>query len=387
LEDLKEPVDQKESHTEDLQTLEAEDQTELQKNQNKIQTEYLEESQSDDLKCLPAVAENPLQTEDLKKSQMEVQGESINNEQKILQTHTEDLKQIESIETEPQSNRETILKWLSLSSHPQEWLDNEKNTEHREPKKGLERTFSYEVDQCRENVEIIHNNLTSSLHYQEEQINNDINAKVNAQIEINNHLDSNGDSTANSAIDNEIPNLIETTNRTECTTETMNGIYNNSETDVNVSAKITRNSDSRRSIKKCKHKKSLKGNEKVSEQSEAQLSDDSKRKSKSIEVFDFYVSSIDDQVNSSNIETSNGGSKVSLSNERDLIESLLNTGTVSQDPEKEMNGANYNKDICDEEEPVKSVNKSNQGSKCNTLRRGKHSRNSSKKRRKSKHIL
>ena len=44
-------------------------------------------------------------------------------------------------------------------------------------------------------------------------------------------------------------------------------------------------------------------------------------------------------------------------------------------------------DICDEEEPVKSVNKSNQGSKCNTLRRGKHSRNSSKKRRKSKHIL
>merc|ERR1712079_536014 len=187
--------------------------------------------------------------------------------------------------------------------------------------------------------------------------------------------------------DNEMPSLIDTTVGENFSTNHIsngNHIPDILECNFDLSRKednadMSRNSDSRISLKKRKQKKNQK-----SADIEPPLLDESKRKSKSIEVFDFYVNTIDD-IKTSDVETLNGENVKIKPAEKEVIESLLNTVPADFPLEKKTDsGSLENKAL--EEEVLERPTKSNQGSKCNTLRRGKNSRNS-KKRRKSKHIL
>jgi len=141
------------------------------------------------------------------------------------------------------------------------------------------------------------------------------------------------------------------------------------------------------SMKKRKNKNSLKNN--PGAENGCKLSEENKRKSKSIEMFDYYVNSID-EIKSHETEQYTENEKIKIdAQERKEIESLLITTPTDMTHEnKDEPRQEYSEEPDSKvfEETERATCKSNQGSKCNTLRRGKNSRNS-KKRRKSKHIL
>merc|ERR1712184_205499 len=86
--------------------------------------------------------------------------------------------------------------------------------------------------------------------------------------------------------DDDPPALIDVYNQ-----EVKESLMKTTEKDIDAEkAKISRKSDSRMSFKKKKNRDYMR----KTEERDSYLSDDSKRKSKSIEVFDFYVNSIDD---------------------------------------------------------------------------------------------
>merc|ERR1712073_32559 len=187
--------------------------------------------------------------------------------------------------------------------------------------------------------------------------------------------------------DNEMPSLIDTTVGENISTNHIsngNHIPDILECNFDLSRKednadMSRNSDSRISLKKRKQKKNQK-----SADIEPPLSDESKRKSKSIEVFDFYVNTIDDIKTSD--EMLNGENVKIKPAEKEVIESLLNTVPADFPLEKKTDsGSLENKAL--EEEVLERPTKSNQGSKCNTLRRGKNSRNSKKRRKRKKKLV
>ena len=92
---------------------------------------------------------------------------------------------------------------------------------------------------------------------------------------------------------------------------------------INECKKMERSSESRMSLKKRKNKNSLRNN--PGAENGCQLSEENKRKSKSIEMFDYYVNSIDE------IKTQEGekypeNEKIKIdAQERKEIESLLIT--------------------------------------------------------------
>ena len=130
-------------------------------------------------------------------------------------------------------------------------------------------------------------------------------------------------SNGNGALsDNEMPSLIDTTEVDKA--------------DRSEPKLISRNSESRKSLRKKKNK-SLRSNGDSS-----QLTDEDKRKSKSIEVFDFYVSSIDENIDhAENDRLSTENIKIDPK-EKDVIENLLNT--IPSDFSEKM----QNKTPCDE---------------------------------------
>merc|ERR1711899_705901 len=80
--------------------------------------------------------------------------EAAEEEVAAAQIIPEDAKEVETLDIpESTDTRASILQWLSLSSHPSEWLEDDqevkKDKDREEKYKKLERTFSYEVDKCR----------------------------------------------------------------------------------------------------------------------------------------------------------------------------------------------------------------------------------------------
>ena len=97
--------------------------------------------------------------------------------------------------------------------------------------------------------------------------------------------------------DEEPPSLIDTqsvvVNKYKNESNTL--INNTNEKIESEKDKISRASDSRMSIKKRKQRDSMRKAHEDKEFKDSNLTEESKRKSKSIEVFDFYVNSIDDE--------------------------------------------------------------------------------------------
>merc|ERR1712032_835709 len=258
-----------------------------------------------------------------------------------------------------------VMEWLNKSSaqNNDEELKNKKRIkEENEKLKKLERTFSYEIDRCRDNVKDIQETF------------------------LGNQLGS-GDTLERPGVlsDDDMPGLLDAECENEKLSETAAIEVENM---INECKKMERSSESRMSMKKRKNKNSLKNN--PGAENGYQLSEENKRKSKSIEMFDYYVNSIDE------IKTHEGekypeNEKIKIdAQERKEIESLLITTPTDlthgqkDEPTSQKYSEEPDSKVFDETE--RATCKSNQGSKCNTLRRGKNSRNS-KKRRKSKHIL
>jgi len=258
-----------------------------------------------------------------------------------------------------------VIEWLNQST-PQienDDLENKKRiVEENEKLRKLERTFSYEIDRCRENVKDIQETFLGNQK----------------------HLEDTSDDRPGVLSDDEMPGLLDTTCENEKISEAANVEVENM---INECKKIERSSESRMSMKKRKNKNSLRNN--PGAENGCILSEENKRKSKSIEMFDYYVNSID-EIKPHEGEQSPENEKVKIdAQEKEIIESLLNTipadmtNNGNDDQAQEFSEEPESKVFDDTAKPTC---KSNQGSKCNTLRRGKNSRNS-KKRRKSKHIL
>merc|ERR1712203_688173 len=179
--------------------------------------------------------------------------------------------------------------------------------------------------------------------------------------------------------DEEPPSLIDTqsvvVNKYKNESNTLiNNTYENIESEKD---KISRASDSRMSIKKRKQRDSMRKAHEDKEFKDSNLTEESKRKSKSIEVFDFYVNSIDDEgCSNRQIE------KINLENmkitpdaaEKNDIADILNSAPI--DTNAHDDGAFVSMEGSEDLPPCKS----NQGSRCNTLRRRKNTRNSKKRR-------
>merc|ERR1712165_579522 len=212
--------------------------------------------------------------------------EAAEEEVAAAQIIPEDAKEVETLDIpESTDTRASILQWSSLSSHPSEWLEDDqevkKDKDREEKYKKLERTFSYEVDKCRENVEIIQNNLltrsssesTSENKDNKENIHNNLKETGTNMYHQNSHVVENSlmsyDKNSGNEIiengsdtlgDNEMPSLIDTTVGENISTNHIsngNHIPDILECNFDLSRKednadMSRNSDSRISLKKRK---------------------------------------------------------------------------------------------------------------------------------------
>ena len=193
-----------------------------------------------------------------------------------------------------------VMEWLNKSSaqNNEEELKNKKRiNEENEKLKKLERTFSYEIDRCRDNVKDI----------QETFLGNQLGSEDNLE-------------RPGVLSDDDMPGLLDTGCENEKISETAAIEVENT---INECKKMERSSESRMSLKKRKNKNSLRNN--PGAENGCQLSEENKRKSKSIEMFDYYVNSIDE------IKTQEGekypeNEKIKIdAQERKEIESLLIT--------------------------------------------------------------
>merc|ERR1719350_441722 len=275
--------------------------------------------------------------------------------------HSDNMFDVVLDNSQSQDPNTQVIEWLNHSTTQceKDELKNKENIEKENEKlKKLERTFSYEIDRCRDNVKDIQETFLGNHKHLEETLER-----------------------PGVLSDDDMPGLLDTTSENEKISEAATIEVENM---INECKKMERSSESRMSMKKRKNKNSLRNN--PGAENGCKLSEENKRKSKSIEMFDYYVNSIDELKPYEGEQHPESEKNKIDTQEKEIIESLLNTI-----PADMTNNGNDDQSQLYSEEPDSKVFdetarpacKSNQGSKCNTLRRGKNSRNS-KKRRKSK---
>ena len=281
-------------------------------NENEICSEEVVDEKIDKTNVLNDQEENGLDKNEILANELEdentdkniltdQEGDGLSKREDRQDLHSDKMFDVVLDNSQSQDPNTQVIEWLNHSTtqgENDELMNKERIVKENEKLKKLERTFSYEIDRCRDNVKDI----------QETFLGN------------HKHLEDTSDERPGVLSDDDMPGLLDTTCENENISEAATIEVENM---INECKKMERSSESRMSMKKRKNKNSLRNN--PGAENGCILSEENKRKSKSIEMFDYYVNSID-ELKPHEGEQHKEDEKIKIiTQEKEIIESLLNT--------------------------------------------------------------